>query len=200
MCPSGSAGWSDSELVAAVKKGNQEVFQALWQRHELDISQQTYRRLESVGCASPGTHHPDVMQTGLYNIVRNLSQLNGPFKPWAAAVCKNTASEHAGQCRREKKLVSSLELWTNGTPIEGPLFDFPRNYEAYNLFNQVLVEVQRIPPPAFGKIFSMRAIEGMGFEAIAARRGGTVLAVKAAYYRGLRELKRRLNLPGQSNW
>jgi DNA-directed RNA polymerase specialized sigma24 family protein len=40
----------------------------------------------------------------------------------------------------------------------------------------------------------MRVDEARSFEEIAARLNYTVVAVKAAYYRGLRELKRRLNL------
>jgi RNA polymerase sigma factor (sigma-70 family) len=195
MRPVSADGRSDDALVKATLDGDPEAFDKLWQRHETDIEPQTYRSLCKHNCGRPGEHLPDVMQEGKLRTFRYLHQLRGEFKPWAAKICKRTAGEHAEACRRNKVRAVPLGLWADETPAEAPLVNFPQAMEDYLLLKEVRAEAGRVDKPEnFSEIFRMRVDEEMEFEEIAAELERSVVAVKAAYYRGLRELKRRLDL------
>ncbi|HYY58566.1 MAG TPA: hypothetical protein VE842_14630 [Pyrinomonadaceae bacterium] len=186
---------SDPDLVRAAVAGDEEAFAELKLRHEVRIRKLLLGRLYRKGCSSPEDHIPPLEQDVWFQIWKKLFQVDVDFIGWSAIVSLNEANHHLDKCHKDKRHLSQFEEEPGGVLPQRLFVDFGRAYEARILLDRALLEAYRISQ-RFGQVLEMRVALGMEFDEIAQAIDLKKAAIRAIYYRGLRELKLRPGFNG----
>lgn len=90
---------SETNLVAAARKGDAESFSRLCEQHYPALVAIAYAQLADRGLAE------DAAQEALLVAYHDIAKLKdtGRFLPWLAAICRNTAIDMAGARARERQ-------------------------------------------------------------------------------------------------
>lgn len=182
---------SDNDLIQEAVVGNQESFAELKLRHEVRLRKLLLGRLFNRRCSNPEEHLPSLEQDVWFQIWQKLFQVGVDFIGWSAIVSLNEANHHLNKCHKERRQFSQLEEESGGVLPRALFVDYGRAYEARLILDRALLEAYRISQ-RFGQLLEMRVALEMEFDEMAEAMDLRKAAIRATYYRGLRELKRRL--------
>lgn len=180
---------SDKDLLISIENGDVASYALLKQRHGSRIAHLIQHRLAAKGCISPSNDAPIVIEETWEQIYQKAGQVQGAFESWSAVVASNQVNAHLKKCLKEKDHTRQLD---DELPVANYI-DFITAYEAHNIVVRAFEEAAKISPQ-FGILFEMRWKHGKDFKEIAASIGMKPAAARAAYCRGLNELKQRLGL------
>lgn len=175
----------DSALVAAALRRERRAMDALTQR--LHCIPRFIERINlRFGRCLSHDELADAVQDVAVVVLRSLDRFHGrvPLEAWVHRICFLTLRN-----RMRQRRASPLPL---GDAAD-ELVSSPHDDGA--LRAEVLTVLDRLGGVE-AEILSLRHIEGMSFEAIAARLGEVVATTKTRYYRAIRRLQTRLHEAG----
>jgi RNA polymerase sigma factor (sigma-70 family) len=180
----GSADWSEHELVALVRRGDDRGFEELYGRYRGRIG--TY----VLGMVADHGRAVDITQDVFISAPRRMRETERPiaFKPWIHEIARNACIDQARRTRRVQEVSLSAEPEPQSVPeasLRAPTLDSA--FEA----RQQLSDLRG----AFGclsenhhRILVMRELEGRSYEHIGDRLGMSRGMVESTLFRARRKL------------
>jgi RNA polymerase sigma factor (sigma-70 family) len=177
---------SDHQLVAAVRRGDDRAFEALYSRY--------HRRIQAyvLGMCKDHARAEDITQEIFVSALRRMRETERPiaFKPWVYEIAKNACIDQHRRARRTEEI--SLEAEEGFAPADyGRLVTSGPTPDAAVVVKQELDHLCG----AFGglsethhEILVMRELEGLSYREIGERLGMTRPAVESTLFRARRRL------------
>ncbi|HEX2232682.1 MAG TPA: sigma-70 family RNA polymerase sigma factor, partial [Thermoleophilaceae bacterium] len=176
VSPAATAPTTDSQLVWAVRDGEDEAFEELFRRYQSRVRKFVARRVGDPGRAEDLTQ--DVFISALRRMRATDSEI--AFKPWLFEIARNaTIDLHRRTSRAEEVPVEGLELVGSGPP-EAEVLARERLAHLRGAFGE-LNETQR-------RGLVMRELEGRSYREIGERLQLTRPAVESVLFRARRRL------------
>jgi RNA polymerase sigma factor (sigma-70 family) len=176
----------DRRLVAAVRRGDDRAFEALYERY--------HRRIHAyvVGMVKDHQRAEDVTQDVFMSAVRRMRATERPiaFKPWIYEIAKNACIDQFRRSRRAEEV--SFDAEDGLAPA-----DYGRLVSPEPVPDAALLTKQRLDDlcGAFGglsdahhEILVLRELEGLSYREIGERMGLTRPAVESTLFRARRRL------------
>lgn len=171
--------FEDAMWVDAARDGDRAAFGRLYHRYA--------RMVHGVLLAKvPIGEVDDLVQEVFMVALRRLSTLRetGSFGAWLAAITRNLANDYHRRSVPEDQLTDDhadnyVACGNTGGDHEGPATE--------------ILEVVRRLPEAYRETLILRLVEGMTGPEIAARTGMTHGSVRVNLYRGMQQLRTKLN-------
>jgi RNA polymerase sigma-70 factor (ECF subfamily) len=170
---------SDAHLAAAARAGDRTAFGRLYERYA--------RMVHGVLLAKvPRGEVDDLVQDVFIKALRRLSALReaASFPAWLAAIARNLANDY-------HRRSSPVQQFTDGAPDDAmkrgsasPQPDIPAS---------AIWDALTSLPDAYKETLILRLVEGMTGPEIAARTGMTHGSVRVNLYRGMEQLRAKLN-------
>jgi RNA polymerase sigma factor (sigma-70 family) len=177
---------SDHTLVAAVRRGDERAFEALYQRYQ--------RRIHAyvVGMVKDHQRAEDVTQEVFVSALRRMRATERPiaFKPWIYEIAKNACIDQFRRSKRAEEV--SFDADDGLAPS-----DYGRLVSTEPVPDAALVAKQQLDHlcGAFGglsdahhQILVMRELEGLSYREIGEKMGMTRPAVESTLFRARRRL------------
>lgn len=160
----------DAELARAARAGSRAAFGRLYNRYA--------RMVHGILLANvPRTEVDDLVQDVFLLALRQIAGLrdDGAFGGWLATIARNRACDYHRRAREWIELRDDLPAGDRYSP------------EAL-----AALEAIRTLPEAYRDPLTMRLVEGMSGEEIAARTGLTPASVRVNLHRGMKQLRQKL--------
>ena len=166
----------DAELARAARHGNRIAFGRLYDKYARMVHGILLARV-------PRGEVDDLMQEVFLSALRQIAALrdDGAFGGWLAMIARNRAYDYHRRSREWAELPDNLP--GSGGP----------NPEAL-----AALEAIRSLPETYREPLFLRLVEGMTGEEIAARTGMTPASVRVNLHRGMKQVRRKLDLEGRS--
>jgi len=187
LAPGGDA-TSDSQLIAAVRRGNDHAFEQLYRRYSAAIARFVGSRVRDRGRAE------DLVQEIFLSALRRLRATNTDitFRPWIFEIAKNAAIDHYRRTSRAEevsihaddalrpadqlRLVGRSHAWPENAMLHKERFDQLRGAFAELSHNH-------------HRVLVLREFEGLSYREIAQKLDMTRPAVESALFRARRRLQ-----------
>jgi RNA polymerase sigma-70 factor (ECF subfamily) len=178
----------DEELVAAFQGGDAGAFDVLVRRWERKIQGAVYRLLRSEEEAQ------DVCQEAFLKAFRGLGSFRGQarFSSWLYQIALNLCRDRMRR-KKGKTWVSLDEIGETATAARGP--SVLELVETGDLSRRVVAAMAALPDEQ-REVIVLKEYEGRTFPEIAEILDVPVSTVKTRLYRGLTQLRRRLERQG----
>lgn len=177
---------TDGLLVARARSGDREAFGALVARYQRPLMGRAFTRTRSVEDAD------DLVQETFFRAWQHLGSFrkDDSIGAWLFRTLDNLTADRGRRAGRE----------TPGGEVIALTVEDPRPLAEQRLLDQELEErvhqaLGSFPPGRRRDIFRMRFVEGCPIDVIASRLGLHSGTVKVHLFRGVRELRRRLEVP-----
>jgi RNA polymerase sigma factor (sigma-70 family) len=179
---------SDAQLIAAVRRGNDHAFEALYRRYNAAIARFVGSRVRDRGRAE------DLVQEIFLSALRRLRATDATitFRPWIFEIAKNAAIDHYRRMSRAEEVsihaddalrpTDQLRLvgWPHMRPENAVL-----NKEAFDQLRDAFAELST----NHHRVLVLRELEGLSYREIAQRMDMTRPAVESALFRARRRLQ-----------
>jgi RNA polymerase sigma-70 factor (ECF subfamily) len=181
-------GLLDEELVAAFQGGDAAAFDVLVRRWERKIQGAVYRILRSEEEAQ------DVCQEAFLKAFRGLGSFRGQarFSSWLYQIALNLCRDRMRR-KKGKTWVSLDDLGEASPAVQGP--SVVEMVETGDLSRRVAAAMDGLPDEQ-REVIVLKEYEGRTFPEIAEILDLPVSTVKTRLYRGLTQLRRRLERQG----
>lgn len=181
-------GLLDEELVAAFQGGDAAAFDVLVRRWERKIQGAVYRLLRSEEEAQ------DVCQEAFLKAFRGLGSFRGQakFSSWLYQIALNLCRDRMRR-KKGKTWVSLDEIGETAATARGP--SVLELVETGDLSRRVVAAMSSLPDEQ-REVIVLKEYEGRTFPEIAQILDVPVSTVKTRLYRGLTQLRRRLEQQG----
>jgi DNA-directed RNA polymerase specialized sigma24 family protein len=190
---------ADSELIESIKNGNAEeaedALAELITRYHDDVDAQVKRALYQGRCQKRNEHHPDVVQDVWVIVCSSIKTVRDNVRGWLYSVSWSTANHHMRRCIRDERALRQFSPDEKTEPTTPQLISYPDTRAGGLTFEQLFKEASDISP-TFGVIFALYIGHDWSFEEISTYQGRSLAAVRAEYYRGRREMKKRRGASG----
>jgi RNA polymerase sigma-70 factor (ECF subfamily) len=183
-------GNSDPDLVELARRGDQEAFGELVQRHRQKCVDLACYYLRNRGEAE------DEAQNAFMKAYQHLDQYHGEaeFGTWLARIVANQCLMLMRVQRRARFLyLDEMQTEAKAVPVELPASGpDPEGELAFlQLLSVLRVEIRRIPP-LLRKVMLLRDVQGLPMVDVACELGITVSAAKSRLVRARSELRSRM--------
>src|SRR3954463_15000437 len=177
---------TDTELVAAVRRGNDRAFEELYARYHRRISSYIF------GMVKDHARAEDLTQEVFMSALRRMRDTDRPiaFKPWIYEIAKNACIDQFRRARRAEEVSYDAEEGLGSADYGRLVTKDPAPDAAFDT-KQQLDHLQG----AFGglsethhQILVMRELEGLSYREIGDRLGMTRPAVESTLFRARRRL------------
>ncbi|MDZ4798608.1 MAG: sigma-70 family RNA polymerase sigma factor [Bryobacteraceae bacterium] len=185
--------WAEESLVAALKDGADEAYEALIERFQQPVFSLVYRLLDDPSEAA------DVVQEVFLKVFRNIGSFRGnsSLKTWIYRIAYNEAWNYRRWFTRHRKQEVGLEREDDETlGLQEILqdggrsaFDMVADGETHALIEEALGGVN----PVFRAAVILRDIDDLSYEEIAEVLGVSLGTVKSRILRGREALKKELS-------
>jgi RNA polymerase sigma factor (sigma-70 family) len=177
---------ADEQLVAAVREGSEEAFEALYRRYRPRIV--AYVR----GMVSDHARAEDIAQEAFMSALRGLrtSQQDILFRPWMFEIAKNACIDHLRRARRGTEV--SIDSDDFSPQEEGRISQSVSGTDAEVARREKLESLQMAfgdLPKSQHRILVMRELEGLSYDRIGSRMGLSRGAVESQLFRARRTLR-----------
>jgi RNA polymerase sigma-70 factor (ECF subfamily) len=168
---------SETNLVAAARKGDAESFSRLCEQHYPALVAIAYAQLADRSLAE------DAAQEALLVAYRDITKLQdtGRFLPWLAAICRNTAIDMAKARAREERRAG-IEDCSPGVAL------CHHENDTVAIVQEILFRLD----PDMRDIVMLRYYNQMTYEQIAATLGVSAEAVNGKLRRARNAIRRQL--------
>ena len=177
---------TDGELVAAVRRGDDAAFEALYARYRPRISSYVRGMVRDEGRAE------DVTQEAFFSALRRLreTQTEIAFKPWIYRIARNQAIDHHRRTSRAEEISMDAERGlrpsdhtrlVDGAAPDSALVAKERLDHLCGAFDEL--------PDVQSRVLVMRELEGRSYREIAEELELTRPAVESALFRARRRLE-----------
>jgi DNA-directed RNA polymerase specialized sigma24 family protein len=187
------------ELVRAVQAGDERAKHALYEQFNQLLQKYAHEYLRKCGCRTPSRHSSGITQSAWINVFKNIHQLKcaGSFVVWARKIVINKANEHLEQCIKTIPFAflngnSSHDAPEEGQPSKFATIYDPRPVMFSNLQVDEIRKLGRAISSKLGAILDLQITEDLDLHAIARRIGETYVNTHNIYYRGIAQIKKRL--------
>jgi RNA polymerase sigma factor (sigma-70 family) len=185
---SGGDAASDSQLIAAVRRGNDHAFEQLYRRYNASIARFVGSRVRDRGRAE------DLVQEIFLSALRRLRATDATitFRPWIFEIAKNAAIDHYRRMSRAEEVsihaddalrpTDQLRLvgWSHLRPENAVL-----GKEAFDQLRDAFGELST----NHHRVLVLREFEGLSYREIAQEMDMTRPAVESALFRARRRLQ-----------
>ena len=176
----------DDQLVAAVREGSDEAFEALYRRYRPRIL--AYVR----SMCGDHARAEDVTQEAFMSALRGLRSSDKEilFRPWMYEIAKNACIDHIRRAGRGNEV--SLDSEDFGAQEEGRISESISGTDAEVARREALESLQMAfgdLPESQHRILVMRELEGLSYERIGSRMGLSKGAVESLLFRARRTLR-----------
>ncbi len=179
---------TDSQLIAAVRRGNDHAFEQLYRRHSAAIARFVGSRVRDRGRAE------DLVQEIFLSALRRLRATNTDisFRPWIFEIAKNAAIDHYRRTSRAEEVsihaddalrpADQLRLvgWAHARPENALL-----HKERFDQLRGAFAELSH----NHHRVLVLREFEGLSYREIAQKMDMTRPAVESALFRARRRLQ-----------
>jgi RNA polymerase sigma factor (sigma-70 family) len=179
---------TDSQLIAAVRRGNDHAFEQLYRRHSAAIARFVGSRVRDRGRAE------DLVQEIFLSALRRLRATNTDisFRPWIFEIAKNAAIDHYRRTSRAEEVsihaddalrpADQLRLvgWAHARPENALL-----HKERFDRLRGAFAELSH----NHHRVLVLREFEGLSYREIAQKMDMTRPAVESALFRARRRLQ-----------
>lgn len=174
----------DSELVAAVRAGDDQAFAELYRRHQPSVARFVRRRVGDEGRSE------DVVQECFVSALRRMRQTDSElaFRPWIFEIARNASIDaHRRALRRDEVSIDAGTLRPadtgrlQGSPAPDALL---LGKESFDHFRGALDELS----DAHHRIIVLRELEGRSYREIGERMELSQAAVESTLFRARRRL------------
>jgi RNA polymerase sigma factor (sigma-70 family) len=187
MASAGDAA-SDTQLIAAVRRGNDHAFEQLYRRYSAAIERFVAGRVRDRGRAE------DLVQEIFLSALRRLRATDTEitFRPWIFEIAKNAAIDHYRRTSRAEEVsihedaalrpADQLRLvgWAHTRPENAFL-----HKERFNQLRGAFAELST----NHHRVLVLRELEGLSYREIAQKMDMTRPAVESALFRARRRLQ-----------
>jgi RNA polymerase sigma-70 factor (ECF subfamily) len=169
----------DSSLVLAAREGDRAAFGGLYARYARMVHGILLARV-------PAMDVDDLVQDVFLRALPKLGDLRDVtrFGPWLAAITRNRANDY----HRENRAVAAVT-----ESLSEDEEDLPAARTAPDAEAAIILAFVRSLPEAYREPLILRLVEGMTGPEIAARTGLTPGSVRVNLYRGMQQLRDKLN-------
>ena len=176
----------DADLVAAVRAGDDQAFEKLYERYYRRIAAYIYGMVSDYGRAE------DIAQDVFMSALRRMRQTERPiaFKPWVYEIAKNACIDQFRRSRRTQEVSIDADEGL-GAADYGRLVTTAPSPEAAAATKQSIDDLRG----AFGglsethhQILVMRELEGLSYREIGERLGMSRPSVESTLFRARRRL------------
>lgn len=177
---------ADEHLVAAVRDGSEEAFEALYRRYRPRILAYVRSMCQDHARAE------DVTQEAFMSALRGLraSDREIAFRPWLYEIAKNACIDHLRRAGRSTEV--SIDSEDFGPQEEGRISQSVAGTDA-EVARRGSLESLRMAfgdlPPSQHEILVMRELEGLSYDRIGSRMGLSRGAVESMLFRARRTLR-----------
>jgi RNA polymerase sigma factor (sigma-70 family) len=177
---------SDDELVAGVREGSEEAFEALYRRYRPRIV--AYVR----GMCADHARAEDVAQEAFMSALRGLRSSDNEiaFRPWLYEIAKNACIDHMRRAGRSAEV--SIDSEDFSPQEEGRISQSVSGTDAQVARRKELESLQMAfgdLPASQHQILVMRELEGLSYDRIGSRMGLSRPAVESLLFRARRTLR-----------
>lgn len=174
-------GVEDAKLVAGALKGDVFAFGMLVEKYRRYVVSMAYALIGDVHDAE------DVAQDVFLKAYKHLAQLKEPekFANWLSRITFGTVKDLQRRRARERTSLKQLEQVLSGEQISASLND---TGEAEKIVTAALAEM----PEKYQVVLMMRLMGKMRYQEIADFLGTTRDVVRGLVYRGMKQLRKRL--------
>lgn len=177
--PSSLAADADDTLVAAVRRGDERAFEAVYQRHHPAVALYVLRRVRDHGRSE------DITQEVFLSALRRLMITDGPVAlgPWLHEIAKNACIDHFRRGSRGEEVAYDAEggrALRSGATTDGAVEGKLALDDLCGAFGGL--------SPVHHRILVMRELEGQSYREIGQRLGLSQGAVESALFRARRRL------------
>ena len=171
----------DVKLVIGALKGDAFAFGMLVEKYRRHVVSMAYALLGDIHDAE------DVAQDVFLKAYKHLAQLKEPekFGNWLSRITFGTIKDLQRRRMRERATLKQLEQVLSAEQISASLNDAG---EAEKIVNAALAEL----PEKYRVVLTMRLMGKMGYQEIADFLNTTRDVVRGLIYRGMRQLRQRL--------
>ena len=184
--------YSDAELVARLKAGDQAAYAQLVEEHAGRIYRLALRMMGNEADAE------DVLQETFLNAFRSIDRFEerSSLSTWLYRIASNAALMRLRRKEPEQISVDEPLERDDGDLVPRQFFDFCCLPEEDLLRDEAVAEMNRAVeelPPTLRSVFILRDIEGLSTEETAKALGLSVSAVKSRLMRARLKLRERLS-------
>ena len=184
--------YSDAELVARLKAGDQAAYAQLVEEHAGRIYRLALRMMGNEADAE------DVLQETFLNAFRSIDRFEerSSLSTWLYRIASNAALMRLRRKEPEQISVDEPLERDDGDLVPRQFFDFCCLPEEDLLRDEAVAEMNRAVeelPPTLRSVFILRDIEGLSTEETANALGLSVSAVKSRLMRARLKLRERLS-------
>lgn len=177
---------TDTELVAAVRVGDERAFEELYRRHQPAVAVFVRRRLRDAVSAE------DVTQEAFTSALRRMRRTDARivFRPWIYAIARNASIDHHRRHSRVRELsldvTPTLAAADSARLLEGSLPDARvLGRERFEHLRGALEELSS----THSRAIVLRELEGLSYHEIGERMQLSASAVESTLFRARRRLK-----------
>jgi RNA polymerase sigma factor (sigma-70 family) len=180
-----SATCTEHELVAAVRRGDDRAFEALFSRYE--------RRITAYVNGMLGDHAraEDITQDVFISALRRMRETNRPiiFKPWIYEIAKNACIDEFRRARRNQEILCedgdgsafhARDVYVHAPPPHAAVESKQRLDDLCGAFGALTERHHRV--------LVLRELEGLSYAEIGERLGMTRAMVESTLFRARRRL------------
>ncbi len=187
-----SESYSDAELVARLKAGDQAAYAQLVEEHAGRIYRLALRMMGNEADAE------DVLQETFLNAFRSIDRFEerSSLSTWLYRIASNAALMRLRRKEPEQISVDEPLERDDGDFVPRQFFDFCCLPEEDLLRDEAVAEMNRAVeelPPTLRSVFILRDIEGLSTDETAKALGLSVSAVKSRLMRARLKLRERLS-------
>jgi RNA polymerase sigma-70 factor (ECF subfamily) len=189
------AGLSEAKLVAMARRGNQEAFTELVNRHSGKIYGASLRMLKNREDAE------DNVQNVLVKAYHNIGRFEGQsqFSTWLFRITINEALMKLRRHKPERSMTQSDSASGSATYANYPeIVDDRQNHEREYMNRELANIALQCLNPSLRNTFVLQKAEGWTNRELARALGITVETVKSRVFRARTRSRRRLELLGRS--
>ena len=179
---------SDTQLIAAVRRGNDHAFEQLYRRYSASIARFVGSRVRDRGRAE------DLVQEIFLSALRRLRATDATitFRPWIFEIAKNAAIDHYRRASRSEEVSIHADdalrpmdqLRLVGRPHMRPE-NAVLNKEQFDQLRDAFAELST----NHHRVLVLREFEGLSYREIAQEMDMTRPAVESALFRARRRLQ-----------
>jgi RNA polymerase sigma factor (sigma-70 family) len=176
---------SDSDLVAAVRAGDDAAFEELYRRYRRRIGAFVYRFVRDEGRAE------DVTQEAFFSALRRIRQTDCPinFKPWIYEIARNAAIDlHRRTSRAEEVSISDGAMQSGDRSRLVALGAPDSALDAKQRLEHLRAALDELSE-THNRILVLRELEGLSYREIGERMDLTAPAVESTLFRARRRLE-----------
>ena len=185
---SGGHAASDSQLIAAVRRGNDHAFEQLYRRYSASVERFVAGRVRDRGRAE------DLVQEIFLSALRRLraTETDITFRPWIFEIAKNAAIDHYRRMSRAEEISIHADdalRPSDQLRLVGRAHARPENAilhkEQFDQLRDAFAELSQ----SHHRVLVLREFEGLSYREIAKKMDMTRPAVESALFRARRRLQ-----------